>query len=212
MDTPSHIKSYANPSLGFTFVELIVVIFIISMVLVPVIISINSIGQAATNVEHSITAAYLAKEGIELARNYRDTDALTYGYDDKNGFGCFGNCPQPPSVPAPTLDDINKVWIASWNANRLISIANKNSPYTKVKRDSSGLYYQTTSVTGDPDTIYSRVIGTTVLVQSGGESPFVEIRVIATVSWQESGTLKNVVSEEHLFNYKFNGGGKGGGD
>lgn len=72
-------KKLSNEKRGFTMVELIITIFVITTGLLAVY-SVSSQIIAYTNLSVSqLTAAYLAQEGIEIVRNIRDTNWITLG-------------------------------------------------------------------------------------------------------------------------------------
>ncbi len=79
---------------GFTIIELLVAIFLIS---VGIIGTLTAIQQTAVYVETSssrLTATYLAQEGLELVKNIRDMNWLRgYVWDEFLGdVGPCGNC------------------------------------------------------------------------------------------------------------------------
>lgn len=86
---------------GFTLVEILVSVFILSIALTGIfyVIVFNSNGSAL--VKNSYIANNLTQEGIEIVRNIRDRDWLLSGV-----FGA--------SVPDGT-------WQAQWNSDNLIS-------------------------------------------------------------------------------------------
>ncbi len=94
------INDSKNKNKGFTLIEVIVAIFVIT---VGVLAAYNIIQQIMIynhQAEDRLTAAYLAKEGIEIVRNIRDKNWLQGdGWDDglipstgancNTGNGCF---------------------------------------------------------------------------------------------------------------------------
>lgn len=78
-----------NLSKGFTLVETLVAISIFTMSLLGIM---SVLASNITNVSYArqkMTAIYLAQEGIEYARNVRDTDAITNG--GSSGWSTFTN-------------------------------------------------------------------------------------------------------------------------
>ena len=63
-------------SKGFTILEVITAIFILSIGVGASLSLINQTLSAATLVEQKLIASYLAQEGIEIVRNIRDTNWL----------------------------------------------------------------------------------------------------------------------------------------
>ncbi|MFA6585793.1 MAG: type II secretion system protein [Candidatus Paceibacterota bacterium] len=70
------IKFLTNKNKGFTLVETLVAISIFSISIVAVMSVLGS-GISDTNyAKNKLIASYLAQEGIEYARNFRDNDTL----------------------------------------------------------------------------------------------------------------------------------------
>jgi len=65
-----------NKKAGFTFIEVIVAIFIVGMVIVGVFVVIQNTISDRAFATHQLQAAYLAQEGVELVRNQRDENWL----------------------------------------------------------------------------------------------------------------------------------------
>lgn len=69
---------------GFTLVETIVALVIITVAMGPVFILATSAVNVASRIEHNLIAANLAQEGIEVARSIRDTNWLNGAAFDNN--------------------------------------------------------------------------------------------------------------------------------
>ena len=68
---------------GFTFLEVIVAVFVIALVVVGVFSAIQKTTTARFFAFSQLQAVYLAQEGIELVRNQRDHNWLeNVGWDD----------------------------------------------------------------------------------------------------------------------------------
>ena len=84
----NRIKTNQYKIRGFTLVEVIVVVFVITIGLLAVFNIIQNITIFSRLAASRLTAVYLAQEGIELVRNQRDTNWLE-GVDWDNGLtGC----------------------------------------------------------------------------------------------------------------------------
>ncbi len=114
---------------GFTLVEVLVSVFILSTALTGIVVLISSNISDANLIAHSYIANGLVQEGTEIVRNLRDDDFLA-----SRSFGF--------SLP----DGVYKV---QWNSN-LIS----GDPTTLLNKDSHGLY---TYDAGTP-TIFQRSV------------------------------------------------------
>lgn len=83
-------KYFANKK-GFTLLELIVCVFIISLGLIGVLSLVIQNVQAQYINKNSLIASQLAQEGLELTRNIRDNNWLTAGanWDDGLAAGTY---------------------------------------------------------------------------------------------------------------------------
>ena len=114
---------------GFTLVEVIVSIGIISLVLVGVMLSISLSLSSAARAKNNLIAASLAQEGLEIVRNIRDKDWHSGG-----GFG---------------VSLANGNYLVDWNSQSLLSFSD-----SFLKKDAAGLYGYLTG----QDTIFKRKI------------------------------------------------------
>lgn len=64
---------------GFTMIELIISIFILSVAIVGIFGAFSMTVILTSDAADRLTATYLAQEGMEIARNIRDTNWLTDG-------------------------------------------------------------------------------------------------------------------------------------
>ena len=118
-----------NLNKGFTLVEVIVSLGIISFVLVSVISAMSLSLTSAARSENNLIAANLAQEGLEIVRNLRDKD-----WHSGLGFGF--------SLP-------NGSFLAAWNSQSLLSFSD-----SFLKKDSNGLY----NYLAGEETIFKRKI------------------------------------------------------
>lgn len=61
---------------GFTLIEAMVSLVLVTVAMGPVLILATSSVNVASRIEHNLTAANLAQEGVEVIRNIRDTNWL----------------------------------------------------------------------------------------------------------------------------------------
>lgn len=61
---------------GFTIIELIISIFILSLAVIGVFAAFSSVVILTSSASDKLIGAYLAQEGIEIVRNIRDTNWL----------------------------------------------------------------------------------------------------------------------------------------
>ena len=180
---------------GFTIVEVLVSLLIFSIAIVGVITVAAQGGLNVNDSKLSLTATYLADEGVELMRAMRDT-AVIGGSTPSAGWASFTSVvgatrctsgepcdidPTVPSVPFPSL-----------GANIVTCTAGGFCP----------LYYLPTGYTdispgtGATPSLYSRRITVTPVGTSGNE-----VTVSVTVRYPEGVTTKSVTETENLFNW-----------
>lgn len=76
---------------GFTIVELIITIFVLSIAIIGVYNAFSILVILTSNITNRLTAAYLAQEGMEIIRNIRDSNWIVLSpWDDG-----LSNCASP---------------------------------------------------------------------------------------------------------------------
>lgn len=87
------VKLFKNlkQNIGFSILEVIIAILIISIGMIGVLSLITQNIQAQDIGKNDLIASQLAQEGLELVRNIRDTNWLTAGNDWKIGAGASTN-------------------------------------------------------------------------------------------------------------------------
>jgi len=68
--------SIKNSQGGFTIIESLVALAILSLALTPMLVVVTMSSRIATSVKNNLVAALLAQEGIEVIRAIRDTNWL----------------------------------------------------------------------------------------------------------------------------------------
>lgn len=165
-----------NKNKGFTLLEIIVAIF----VLLVGVLGAYSVTQQIISYTHSaanrLTAAYLAKEGIEIVRNIRDTNWLEGSSNpwDEDLTGCGGECGADYLTPTNLDPDLNY-----YDPDEFLKITN-------------GFYkYSDTGTT----TNFKRKI----TITGGGIEP---LEVTVKVTWQEKDETKGPIKVmENLYNW-----------
>lgn len=163
---------------GLTLVETLVSLFILSVAVMGSFALISYNLSTANDVKNSFIASGLAQEGMEVVRNLRDGDWFA-----AKPFGTFGDA---SGVAVP--DGLYRV---QWNSRSLIADVT-NPP---IKKDASG-YYTYTSGT---DTIFHREVEIKRVTPTSG--PVAEIIVTVRVTWGGHFGNKQIVAEEHLFDW-----------
>lgn len=165
-------KIKARCDSGFTLIESLVAVLILSIVITAImglfVVNISS----ANLVRNNYIASALVQEGMELARNLRDSD-----WHASRPFGSFG-------AGAPLA---NGDYQAQWNSSQLVVYAD-----TFIRMDgTSGIF----SYDSGNDTVFKRKISITTISVA-------EKMVVVTVSWNQKTSSKVVTAEEHLFNWR----------
>jgi prepilin-type N-terminal cleavage/methylation domain-containing protein len=170
-------------SRGFTLIETIVAISILSVGIVIIYGVFYNMYIEASSRNHSLKATYLAQEGVEVVRNMRDNNWISQAGDWKQGIDS-GNCNDGCYFEADYKTGVGAG--LSPNVGRLLNV------------DGQGIYSYDESGDNAP-TIFKRKITITGSNDLFGSSDV--FRVDSTVSWQNSGKefLINIV--EFLYNW-----------
>jgi prepilin-type N-terminal cleavage/methylation domain-containing protein len=167
---------------GFTLLETLVAVTILTMVIIgPLTLAINSISAAMIS-QNQIIAFYLAQEAIEYIGNIRDSNFLQ-GNDWLDGLadcagadGCYVDIPHLSDFPNNITACIGEC--------------------PKIKYDDGGYYY---NYQVGNDTIFIRTVKITPNI--GGNSDEVKVEVVA--QWLEKfGGQKSFILQKNLFKWK----------
>jgi type II secretory pathway pseudopilin PulG len=162
---------------GFTLMEAIVAIFVITTGLVGVLSLVSQTIASSTFSKDKLIAAYLAQEGIEIIRNIRDTNWL-------NGVAW------------------NTGLTATPNTNVNYNSSNVSDMPDGLSFD--GSYYVHSA---SPNTPFSRHIEITYDVDGDGNDDLdpggnlYRMNVKVVVEWQEKGKIHKVEAQENLYNW-----------
>jgi len=157
---------------GFTIIEAIVAIFVITTGIVGVLTLVTQTISSATYSSDKLIAAYLAQEGIEIIRNIRDTNWLDPANPPwNNGLGVGGY-----------QADYNDLSLSAYTG---IPLNLENPP--------SNMYGYGL---GTP-TKFTRKI-----TISDGPVSVNSLNIKVEVSWEEKGKPYKVEAQENLYNWK----------
>ncbi len=182
----NHLKQKLPFDKGFSFIEVLVSIFILVIAITASFSVLQGILSYNVTNSSRLVAAYLAQEGIEIVRNIRDgnwlesrTNSVTSwdeGLTGCGGNGCradYNHSYSPLDREDPTLPDYPV-------EGQFLNI------------DSSGFYGYGSSPT---TTKFQRKI----VITQGAIN---ELKVNVTVSWQEKGSSNTLSALENLYNWK----------
>ena len=174
---------YNNMERGFTLIELVISIFILSVALIGVYSAFSIVTVLTSDSADRLTATYLTQEGMEIVRNIRDTNWL--------------NMDTPPNGTTPSwLDGFSSCKETSGGCEADYTYTSM-MPYNNVdylNLDSNG-FYKYTGVTcpGSPScTKFQRKIIVTPIVDIDGNTTLYHIiDVKVQVSWDQKATIVN---------------------
>ncbi len=189
-------KSQRNTSGGFTIVEAIVAIFILTVSIASMLSLTASSATSARYANNAITANFLLQEGIDSVRNSRDSIAFQqkdtgggwiqfltrYGYPSLYCFSSSG-CYLKIESYDPTNMTYNDIGSCSGTCPYLI--------YNSA--DNATIFYSGngTGVTSN----FRRTIKMTKVSDD-------EVKVIVTVDWKNGTSTKTQTLEESLLNWQ----------
>lgn len=183
--------------------EMIVAIAIIVTGLVGAlsltISNLSGVGEAGTRG----VASNLAKEGIDVVRNIRDTNWL------KNSVWDDGLSSGSDFTAIAVFNPTTNAWRLDFTSNGASDAA------AKLYREENNLYLQDMTPPGEVETLYSRLIildpicfnaatETETITGNlcGGGEEKIGIRVKSEVVWTESGRPHSIVLEDRLYNWQ----------
>lgn len=186
---------------GQGLLETIIALGIITSGLVGMLSLTVSNQTAGGEASDRLIATYLAREGVEIARQMRDNNwlnRLPWDQDLESGL----------DYTAVTLwDSAANIWTLDFTPEDIAHA------YTRVWRG-GGLYFQSTqgSPPGATLTFYRRLLQLDEICQdktvttSGsacpGPNPKIGIRAQSIVEWDTKGNTHQLVMEERLFNWR----------
>ncbi len=149
-----------------------------------------------------LVATYLAREGVEAARQMRDSNWLN-------------RLPWDQGLESGVDYTAALLWDSATNARTLdFTPADLTHAYTRLWR-AGGLYFQSTQATppGAALTSYRRLLRLDEICRdktvatggsacSAGLNPKIGIRAQSTVEWDAKGNTHQLVMEERLFNWR----------
>lgn len=189
--------------IGQSLIEMVIAIAIILTGLIGAVAltisNLTGVGEAGTRV----VASNLAREGIDVVRNIRDTNWLK-NLDWDNGL-YSGSDFTAIAVFNPTTYE----WSLNFNPNSVSDSA------AKLYRQNNNLYIQDINPSEGVQTLYSRLITlhpicfnslTKIETISGGpcgaEEIKIGIKVKVEVAWTESGRSHLITLEDRFYNWK----------
>ena len=173
-------KQFNNVTMksGFTLMEAIVAIFVITTGIVGVLSLVTQTISSATISKDKLIAAYLAQEGIEIVRNIRDTNWLQgLSWDNGLGAGEYEVDYNAVLTFCPSICDYDH-----------------NLRFLKI----DGGFYNYDS---GNNTSFKRKITISEEVYPPGSGYYDKMIVRVEVLWEEKGKPHSVSAQENLYNW-----------
>ncbi len=175
------LQNFSKKNLGgFTLLEMIIALFIITVGIGGVVALINQSLIASQITASKLVASYLAQEGIELVRNIRDTNWL-------QGIDWLANNINPNPNSKEIID------------YKMSSLLDSSRLDDFICLGLAEFYYYNgpicVATPGTTPTPYQRTIS--VILIDGNS-----IRVISEVKWKERGREHVITVEEILYDWK----------
>lgn len=192
--TPTpNFKKKSNLVSGFTLIETMVAVFILSISIVSLMNVVASSLFAARYARDEITANYLLQEVVDYIRNDRDSLMLSENTSEK-------------------------LWESFWGKYKICDISNSNGCYIDVlsstepqpcySSDCGDLYYDDNSSTSfythdenKPGVIKSK-FNREILIENNNSNND-EFDVTVTVSWKNGGLNKSRTLKTSLLNWRY---------
>jgi len=174
-----------NKNKGFTLLEMLVAIFVLSVGILGAYVAIQKSASISNYSYARLTAAYLAQEGIEIIRNIKDTnllEGLLVSNDWHEGFAYI------PYLEVQYTD--------SQAEEPILALCDSPCEFDGMhflqRRDS---FYNYASY---PDSITTPFKRKVVLASSDWDS---YIDIVSTVYWKDGDTIKEFKVWEKLYNW-----------
>ncbi len=178
-----------SDSRGFTLLEALVSIFILTLTIVaPMSIASSTLFQA-TVAKEQVTAFYLAQEAIEGVRSIRDGNVLKGG-EWLTGLGAAGGISLGPCIGQDCRIDV---------VSNPVSVVSCGACTTPINYNSSTHLYQYSSIgSSNQPSNFIR----TVRIDSIPSNPSNEVSISVTVSWNIGKISRTFVARENIFNWQ----------
>ena len=176
-------------SKGFTIIELIISIFILSIAIIGVFSALSVITILTSDTADRLTATYLAQEGMEIVRNIRDTNWInmdsaangTIAYSWTDGLTGYS------AVQPKNCEDTDKSNCYADYTSTFLSTGGGDGNYLKINQNGFYNYASGTSTKFERKFIVDSV--TDIDGSAPPNKPYHIIKVKAEVSWDKKATV-----------------------
>lgn len=164
---------------GFTFLELLIVISIVLIAFVGVFTLLTRVIYVSRISIHKLTASMLAQEGIEVARNIRETNWVQEKAWNE-GLSSGDYIVQYDSLSLQPFED--KFLIL----NPRVVLYGYDEEIDPEKGVVESLFKRKVTISNDPD----------------GDPQTKDIAIISEVTWDERGRPQSILLEDRLYDWK----------
>ncbi len=191
--------TYNHTERGFTIVEVLIALTIFSIAVAGVITVASQGGLTINIARNKLVATYLADEGVELVRGFRDTNVAGVSAGSRGtGWASFMTgialCTTSTSVSCD-IDATNSAGATIFpNVTNIVSCPVSGCPL--YYDTSSGFYKDTWSAGIPPSSVFTRKITVDAVSLSTDE-----VTVTSTVTWKDGITPESITHTEELFNW-----------
>ena len=211
-------KSYreGGPLTGFTIIELVISIFILSIAVIGIFNALSVIIILTSDSTDRLTATYLAQEGMEIARNIRDTNWLNMdAAAANNNIGQVYSWVDGLVSQGNGADNNGVICSAQQPCEADYTYNYMHNGQDKLCLNTNGFYYYTNSCPPGSATKFIRQIIITPIVDVDNNSTTYHIiKVKVEVSWDRKATVLSgaalatscgatncITTEETLYNW-----------
>ena len=180
----------SHSSRGFTILETIVAVLILSISITAIVVVAGGGAQKTIHTKDRLIAAYLAQEGVELVRNVRDSAFLSFE-DDLSvtaRWNAFGELMEPCFSEGCAVSFDNEAAFDGSIPVLITPDVNEHLSFDEV----SGRY----EYGGDNETMFVRKVR---LLETGGDGS--SVRVEVSVDYKEGTETRTYTTSEVLFNW-----------
>ena len=192
---------------GFTLLEVVIAVALISIGLISIYSLVNSLSSTASTLKGKLIASQLAQEGVEVVRNIRDenwmqrSDTWVEGLDDGTYIPVFYTDPSEKDSHNPS---------SGWSLDPIGSGEDfKKAVYIKyedAERTTPNFYFQSMFYSSDPDSFPENWKGAPYKIERWIELNSIvseeKLEITSVATWQERGITHRFEIKDYLYDWQ----------